>query len=271
MLQQRDSLLWHKTNALTRHALVRGLGNAFADHLTVNEFPKSGGSWLALMLAKALGLPFPRNRLPMLTSSILHGHIMGPVGTRRHVIVWRDGRDVAVSWFYHMVVGHNLTSARTLAMVRGELGIAGTPTAQEHFKPALAHFLKRPAYPRFTWASFVDRWQPDTSAIHVRYEDVLKNPAGELQRLIRACGGPDLADEVIAGIVAQHSFRAQSGRKPGEESAGNYLRKGIAGDWKNHFDQDCCDMFEAAAGRQLRALGYEGGSEWATAPGQKRP
>ena len=42
----------------------------------VNEYPKSGGSWVAEMLSEALGVPFPRNRLPMLRSSILHDAIV---------------------------------------------------------------------------------------------------------------------------------------------------------------------------------------------------
>lgn len=261
MLHQRDNLLWHKSNALVRHALVRGLGNFLADHVTVNEFPKSGGGWIAQMLADGLELPFPRNRLPHLSSSILHGHLMGKVGTRRHVVVWRDGRDVAVSWFYHFVVGNNFTSARIVSQSRAAAGISGTPDPRRHFAQALRHFLTQPTYPRYTWADYVDHWAPNPDAVFVRYEDMLAAPE---QRLMALCGELDSAigADRARAIVARYSFKAQTGRQPGEEQQKSYLRKGVSGDWRNHFDAECREMFERAAGAQLRMLGYERDDAW---------
>ena len=51
MIHERDSRIWHKSNGLLRFALYKGLGNAFGRHPLINEYPKSGASWLAQMVA----------------------------------------------------------------------------------------------------------------------------------------------------------------------------------------------------------------------------
>ena len=52
------------------------------------------------------------------------------------------------------------------------------------------------------------------------------------------------------------SFKAQAGRAAGEENAKSYLRKGVAGDWRNHFSDEAEAVFERHAGEALRRLGY---------------
>ena len=94
-IERRNVRWWHMLNAATRLAILRGATRPFSDNVIVNEYPKSGGSWLSQMLSASLGLPFPRNRLPMLRSCLMQCHVVNPVGMRKVVVVWRDGRDVA--------------------------------------------------------------------------------------------------------------------------------------------------------------------------------
>jgi hypothetical protein len=60
----------------------------------VNKYPKIRGTGVGQMLGRALGVPFPRERFPMLGTSIMHGHSWG---MKNVIVVWRDGRDVMVS------------------------------------------------------------------------------------------------------------------------------------------------------------------------------
>ena len=46
-------------------------------------------------------------------------------------------------------------------------------------------------------------------------------------------------------------------RNPGEENKHSFLRKGVAGDWKNHFSKEARQVFNKFAGRELIKLGYE--------------
>jgi hypothetical protein len=58
--------------------------------------------------------------------------------------------------------------------------------------------------------------------------------------------------------VARNAFTvASGGRQPGEADPQSFLRKGIAGDWKNHFDEECNRLYCAVAGEALEKAGYE--------------
>ena len=53
-----------------------------------------------------------------------------------------------------------------------------------------------------------------------------------------------------------------SGRPPGEEDPTAKARKGIVGDWKNYFTLADGELFDALAGEQMAAAGYEQNSDW---------
>ena len=262
MIKQQNNVLWHKTNAMMRFALVKGAANPFAKNVLVNEFPKSGASWSAQMLSDTLDLPFPRNRLPMLRSSILHGHYITKTNIAKTLIVWRDGRDVAVSWFYHLVVGHEQTNDRARQLVRREAGITDPKNLEESFPLALEYFLKQPRYPGYSWVDFVNRWADNDDVVHVKYEDLKVDASRELKRITYELTGTDLPDIRSNKIVEKYSFQKQSGRLPGNANTNKYLRKGIVGDWKNHFNEKSRSVFADLAGDQLIKLGYETNKNW---------
>ena len=60
----------------------------------------------------------------------------------------------------------------------------------------------------------------------------------------------------MRSCVQRASFRALSGREAGDEDLSSHLRKGIVGDWKNHFGEAALSRFEAVAGPLLQELGY---------------
>jgi hypothetical protein len=115
-LYSRD---YDKENELIRAGMVYLLSGALGLHI-VNEFPQSGGTRVGQMLGRALGVPFPRNRFPAFRSSIMHGHYLGAWGMKNVVVVWRDGRDVMVSWYHQQLIPHELNRAQ-VARSRREL------------------------------------------------------------------------------------------------------------------------------------------------------
>ncbi|HYZ05733.1 MAG TPA: sulfotransferase domain-containing protein, partial [Rubrobacter sp.] len=59
------------------------------------------------------------------------------------------------------------------------------------------------------------------------------------------------------------SFEQLSGgRTQGEEASSSFYRKGIAGDWKNHFTEKDRRVFKEEAGELLIQLGYEEDLDW---------
>jgi len=108
-------------------------------------------------------------------------------------------------------------------------------------------------------------WFRDPTAIQVRYESTLADPHAELARVAEELG-LDRDDAAVARVVKKYSFKSKSGREPGKENPRAFLRKGIAGDWKNHFDDRCIEAFKTAHERRwnelLVSMGYEHSPRW---------
>ena len=64
----------------------------------------------------------------------------------------------------------------------------------------------------------------------------------------------------------KHSFESKSGRKPGQEKKDSFLRKGVVGDWRNYFNEECVIAFknekERRWNRLLVEMGYESSLDW---------
>jgi len=262
-IRTQKSAFWLKANGLIRYGMVH-LGSGVLPLYTVNEYPKSGGSWVAQMLAAALELPFPRNRLPLMRSSIMHGHYLQTWNMRNVLVVWRDGRDVVTSLYYHSLIPRrDRPNPRGVAIARKNLPFENYEDISANLPGFVEYVFERNRHPAFTWANFVTAWNGKADVVHVKYEDLLEDCSGQLRRITRELTGTELAKARADEIAEKHSFGAQSGRRRGEEDAGSFLRKGVAGDWKNHFGDKARRVFDRYAGDALVALGYEPDHAWA--------
>ena len=72
----------------------------------------------------------------------------------------------------------------------------------------------------------------------------------------------DVPETTIKRVVDNYSFENQTRRKPGEENINSFLRKGVSGDWKNHFNSQAKEVFKYHAGDLLIKLGYEKDKNW---------
>jgi hypothetical protein len=261
MIRQRNSTIWHKANGALRLGIARGY-QPFSQYPLVNEYPKSGGSWLAQMLSDALELPFPRNRLPMLGSSIMHGHYR-----LRHVakpcsIVWRDGRDVAVSFYFHRVIGNAHTPPELALATQKKLGITDPNNVVEYLPRFIELLAQGGTHPGYSWARFVEEWHGSSKVCcEVKYEDMLTDSA---EILLRTCEtfGYSLTETKAREISEKYSFKSQAGRVSGDEDQSSYLRKGIAGDWREKFSKESSEVFAHFMGDALISLDYEKDNSW---------
>jgi hypothetical protein len=72
----------------------------------------------------------------------------------------------------------------------------------------------------------------------------------------------DDSPHTISHIVEAHSFRRMSGgREPGHASRA-FARKGIAGDWVNHFTPGLRDLYKERIGEFLVEFGFEKSRDW---------
>ena len=73
--------------------------------------------------------------------------------------------------------------------------------------------------------------------IEIRYEDHKADAPGQIRRLLDFIGIAS-SDRDVQTCVEGASFRALSGRESGDEQKDSFYRKGVIGDWKNHFSEE---------------------------------
>jgi len=97
----------------------------------------------------------------------------------------------------------------------------------------------------------------------IRFEDMLDNDLDVFNNvLINRCKLPINA-KLLATAVEENRFaNLTGGRDRGVEDVGSHERKGIAGDWKNHFSQTVKRAFKIRFGGLLAAAGYEKDLDW---------
>ena len=232
---------------------------------TVTEYPKSGGTWVSQMLSDYLNIPFPRNQFPKLQSSIMHGHYLYFPTMRNVFVVLRDGRDIMISFYYYSLFNNDLLNTRLVEITKRELRFDDYDDIKNNLPEFIQYKFTRKRHPMFsrffTWTEFVNSWI-DKDMPFIRYENLLQDPAKELGRAIyKVCKvKPD--ESLLRQIAEKYSFKNLSKRNPGQENKHSFLRKGIAGDWKNHFSREARQVFHKFAGRELIKLGYEVDDSW---------
>jgi hypothetical protein len=97
---------------------------------------------------------------------------------------------------------------------------------------------------------------PEEEAVKlIRYEDLTgPGQTEEVDALMRHCG-IELPRAELETLLDRYSFSSMNKKK----AAGgvSHYRKGEAGDWRNHFDDDIQEAFQKAAGAKLvERLGY---------------
>lgn len=263
-IHQRDTLWWYKLNGLLRHMIVRGALNPVFDPIVLTEYPKCGGTWLSQMMSGALDIPYTRMRLPTAGNQIIHGCFLTVNRKIDTVVVWRDGRDAMISYYYHCLIPKKIVSAKETARLQKYFGIQDPHDVQTY----LSRFIEwtfTGGYPRFTWADFVRRWHDDPRPAFTSYEALKANPELELRKVLTHFDRMPPNVGTIERAVQKYAFERQSeGRKPGQEDVNSFVRKGIVGDWKNVFDAECRQIFHHYAGEELKLLGYEENDDWVT-------
>lgn len=253
-----------KLDALQRLAMVNLLSGVLPLYI-ITEYPKSGGSWLAQMLADYLQVDFPRNRRPGLRSSVMHGHMLYSPLMKNVVCLFRDGRDVIVSLYYHMLFENDKNSHAFVKHVRSVTKFGDN----EDIKRNLAEFIEfvvsresKSISPfKFTWGDFVADWQ-ERNVISVKYEQLISDCHASMASIIHQLTGNVPDHERLNAVVSKYSFENQTKRVPGSEDISSFIRKGVPGDWRGKFSKNAATTFHHYFGKQMISLGYIKNDEW---------
>lgn len=256
----------HRVN----RAIGARLGESFPFYY-VSEYPKSGGTWLSKMLGDVLQIPVPqRSIFPSGCSSVLHNHWGYDPRFRRVAYLFRDGRDVAVSSLFHVLRHYRDPNApahreSTIHLRR----LFGQRFDADDSRALLPRFIEdafaHPLGNRLNWGDHVRAWHDPAGRPHiayVSYEQLRQSPHAHLSRVVEHLTGKPADDWKIAMAVEKFSIERQTGRREGQEDRSHFIRKGVAGDWVNHFTRESAQIFADLAGDVLIALGYERDNGW---------
>lgn len=167
----------------------------------------------------------------------------------RAFFVMRDPRDVVVSWYFSARYSHRAMGEieRVRAVLADRSLEAGLCYAIDYLRDFGLFAAQR------SWAGADIR---DPNVLLLRYEDLIgEDQAIHFQRLMDHCQ-IRIAPPVLLDVLAAHSFEGTTGRSRGQEDVHAHNRKGIAGDWRNHFDASIEAHFHTAAGNVLELWNY---------------
>lgn len=96
----------------------------------------------------------------------------------------------------------------------------------------------------------------------IQYERFLADPASEIGALVFGLLGKKLEKSYLDDVVSRFTRTKFSASLDSAFSHNTFVRKGIAGDWRNYFSKKNVLAFKSVAGDALIALGYEKDWNW---------
>jgi lipopolysaccharide transport system ATP-binding protein len=173
-----------------------------------------------------------------------------PPDSRRLVVI-RDLRDTLVSAYFSFKVSHPLLER---AMAAHRQVLSGL-SIEDGLIYLMDRFIESCARIQVSWT--------ESAEPLVKYEDLLEHDTELFEELlIGRCGLPISPDALREAVLACRFESLTGGRARGIEDPGAHERKGIAGDWRNHFTPRVKRAFKARYGGLLVATGYERDLSW---------
>lgn len=227
------------------------------------SFPKSGNTWMRFWLANLLrpeqleitfrtvnalvppviALPNLKNPLP--DPRFIKSHAPFQSQYPRVIYILRDGRDAMLSYYYYQ---------------RAKLPLGTT----------IADFLAQTPWP-CRWADHVASWLnaelPADRFLLLRYEELQKEPAIQLQRLIQFADltvSPTRLQQALerSSFQAMRQNEQKHGGPRGHNPEGGFMRQGQNGSWQQQFGMAEKEIVKKEMNQMLIRLGYEQNGDW---------
>lgn len=232
----------------------------------VIEFPKSGGTWFAKMLAAYLDLPFiDRNIGPLVIPSVIRTHWEPHPGYSKAVYVVRDGRDTLVSLFHHRARSAR-NDRRVATYYKRSLGFdLDEEKIQEQFTSFLQLELDKGKFgSQVSWATHSSKAREICShsndSVLMKYEDIRSNPEKALCKTVEKLFEIEFDAARAAAVI--ELFKSGNNLKQRVNAEKTFFRSGRTGDWKSVVDADCASLINMHLGDELLASGYISSRDW---------
>lgn len=243
--------------------------------LFIAGMPKSGTTWLEKMMSSYPGyeeilLPganfyelrtgkghlydLPNNAFKSLSDCLIltkmhcHGSEQNVRVLREakipYAILCRDPRDVAVSHYYYVLNTPWHGDYRALKDCDVQAGIRYFISKR---LPEFAHWMR-------SWRDNRNKQQ----SLMTSYEAMLEDTEAVVHEIFQLFG-LDADEKKVRQIVDSNSFKNLEVKDRGKTA---FFRKGMSGDWVNHFTPELCREFRKVDGQILIEFGYERDGQW---------
>lgn len=154
-----------------------------------------------------------------------------PQDTRPAIYLVRDGRDALISYaHFHLLFDKKMPPQEiTTSLVHDTLRDLILETRSQYG----------------TWSQNVEAWMARSQTVVVRYEDLIADPAGVVDRALAGIG---MTVSPVSDYIPSFAELKQVNAK--------FFRRGIAGSWRDEFPPELLELFWQYNGATMERLGY---------------
>jgi lipopolysaccharide transport system ATP-binding protein len=248
---------------MTDHA-IKLSPNAVYYHIT---HWKAGSQWLLAVLKDAFGAAVVQPQ-----DLVKHAYVTAPTGgsvypccyltqpefsaipshpgARRFVLI-RDLRDTLVSGYFSLRYTHSL-----MGQIEKYRWFLNRWSMEDGLIYLMDVWLLQSALIQRSWLASGERV--------FTLEDFMEQPAESLHRALSQAWGLEVPRGAAEKLAERHAFaRYSGGRVPGQEDTKSHYRKGVHGDWRQHFTPGVRERFKTLYNDIMLASGYETKPDWA--------
>ncbi len=235
------------------------------------SYPKCGSHFLSDIVQHITGLSFHWPETTKLSPDILQripersfltGHFASEAACfdplrksgYRVIVNYRDPRDQLISFYYFYTEIERKGDNEWGQLLRRF-------DKEQAINVLITTFLAGGIATPFRLASWINGWlefaRRGIPVLFMSFENLVYNKHDSISCIADFLGF-DLSDKMIKEIILATSFNKSSRTISSKgKSDTDIKRKGIVGDWRNHFTQSNRDTFNSVAGEFLVQLGYE--------------
>ena len=170
------------------------------------------------------------------------------------IFIQRDPRDLITSYYFSMKFSHS-----DFGPVKARRQKLHKLNMSQGLIFCLDHLMYTGTF------DVLNSWNKadDKEVLVLRYEDLIGiRPYHFFQLLFDHCE-IHMPRQTLYDVLKNYEFKTLSnGRQQGQENIYHHYRKGIAGDWKNHFTEEAVKAFKTKTKRLIIDLSYEKDENW---------
>ena len=259
IIKKRLALLQKSNKPLVKESYIPDSNDTF-----LVSYPKSGNTWVRFLIGNYLSgnqCNFTNSHLivpdihynpndiskiekPRVIKS--HHHFCSQYP--RIIYLVRDGRDVAVSYYYHYLKYEKNPQLSFKEYVeKFNVGAVGFGLWSDHVK------------------SWIDNRDLIDRDLLIKYEDIQENPFESLKRIIKFIGLPVDEEKIRSAVEASRFDKMQTLERQQSSQVDllaksdtklNFVRSGKSAQWKDFFTEEMSHSFLDIHGQALARLSY---------------